>query len=236
MSTKARELLVSAGAWDIATHPRKFKEAIDAFRKKVIVTSGEWDKLDAKAKQKAFRVAGVAQLDLVSDVWTAIDRAIRDGTTLEDFKRAIGDRVRRAWGGSVDAPGHRLDTIFRTNVQSAYSAGRWAQLTDDDVMESHPVWTFDAVLDDATTDVCEDCDGTTLDAGASWWDSHNPPLHFSCRSGIIPMTVEDAKGAMTSKAPTVQAADGFGLSPDDEDWEPSRHDYPAALWNEKEIA
>lgn len=223
------------GPWQVAASPKKFDEAIEAFRKRVPMTDKEFSALSAAAKKKAFRVAGVAQLDLVTDVWRAIDKAVAEGTSFADFKKTVGERVTAAWGGTVDSPGHRLETIFRTNVQTAYSHGRWEQLTDPDTMESHPVWMFDAVLDDRTTDICEECDGTTLPADHGWWGQHNPPLHFSCRSGIIPMTASDADAGMTEKAPRTKADDGFGAPPEDSDWVPSKSDYPSELWDAKEI-
>lgn len=178
------------GKWGIATSPKKFKEAIKAFRERVPMSDDTFEALDARAKQKAFRVAGVAQLDVVTHVWRLIDRAIATGQSLEDFKAEATDRLKRAWGGSVENPPARVETIFRTNVQSAFSAGRWAQMTDPEVLEVQTHWMFDAILDDATTEVCSECDGTILPASSAWWATHNPPLHFNAVTADTPITTD----------------------------------------------
>jgi hypothetical protein len=105
----------------------------------------EFARLEEIAHQRAFTVANVADLDLVSDVWEAIDAAVRNGETLEDFRERVGQKLADAWGG--EDPSH-LETIFRTNVHSAYSAGRAYQ--NSRVKDTHPYLHFSVVDDDRT--------------------------------------------------------------------------------------
>lgn len=44
----------------------------------------------------AFTVADVAQLDMVVDVYEAIERAVAHGTTLDDFKADVGKSLEEA--------------------------------------------------------------------------------------------------------------------------------------------
>jgi SPP1 gp7 family putative phage head morphogenesis protein len=222
-------------SWKVTTKVPEWKEAVDAFRARTPMTAAEFRALDDAMKAQAFTVAGVAQLDVVAEVWRSLDHAIAAGRTFEEWKSEVGGQLERAWGGENP---NRLATIFRTNVQSAYSAGRWAQMTDPDVLAVQTHWQFDAVIDDATTEVCEECDGTVLPAGDAWWHRHNPPLHFSCRSGITTLTADAAKDlGISATGPSAAPDDGFGHSPDGgvPAWKPNPDDYPAALWNEKEI-
>jgi hypothetical protein len=54
------------------------------------------DALDGAGRGSVAKVAGVAVADLVQDVvFDAIDRAIEDGSTLEDFRDEFGDRMER---------------------------------------------------------------------------------------------------------------------------------------------
>ena len=200
--------------WDVSDDPVDFDEAVAWFRKRVKMTRAQRDALEEKAKRQAFFVSGVAQLDIVTDAWKALDKALKDGTPLEDFKKAIGPKLEAAWGGSVADPGHRLETIFRNNVQAAYSAGRYEQATNESVLEDRPVWMFDAILDGRETTVCRECDGTKLPADHEWWKTRVPPLHHRCRSTIITLTEEEA-GELTKKPTTAKAQDGFGLPPDE---------------------
>lgn len=201
-------------AWDVSDDPVDFDEAIAWFGNRVKMTRQERDALEAKARRQAFFVSGVSQLDIITDAWQAIDDALSNGTTFEDFKREIGAKLEAAWRGSVDDPAWRLETIFRTNVQGAYGAGRYEQATHEDLLEDRPVWMFDAILDGRETEICRACDGTKLPADDPWWKTHLAPLHYNCRSGFITLTEKEA-GRITLVKPTVKAQNGFGAAPDD---------------------
>jgi SPP1 gp7 family putative phage head morphogenesis protein len=211
--------------WKVSADPVDFVEAIAWFRKRIALTKAEWRALDGRAKATAFTVAGVAQLDLINHVWRALDKAVTSGTSLEDFKRDVGNSLRAAWGGHVKDPAWRLETIFRTNVQSAYSAGRYRQAKHPDVIADRPFWMFDAILDGRETPICKICDGVTLPADDPWWNTHVPPLHYSCRSSVI--ALHDAKP--TKKPPSDVPPDGFGLTPADAEWAPDLAKYPKPL-------
>jgi SPP1 gp7 family putative phage head morphogenesis protein len=214
-------------AWSAPTDTVDFEAAIAWFRKRVALKKPEWVALRKRTGEHAFTVANVAQLDVVNHVWKAIDSAVAKGTSFDEFKKTVGDSLRAAWGGTVDNPPWRIETIFRTNVQNAYSAGRYRQATHPDVLEQRPVWMFDAILDGRETAVCAACDGTKRPAADSWWQSHNPPLHHNCRSSLITLT-ETQAGKLT-KAPSASADEGFGAAPSDVAWEPDLSKYPGPL-------
>lgn len=214
---------------DTSDDPRAFKEAVQWFRSRIPMTEAEYQELSEEIQERAFKVSAVAQADLVTQVYDALDSAIADGTTFEEFKEKVGAALEESWGGEM--PG-RLETIFRTNVQSAYGAGRYAQQTDPVVMHRRPVWQFSAIEDDRTSDICGDLDGTTLDADDPFWDTHQPPLHFNCRSTVIALTQEEGdEEGIDSHAPEVAPDDGFGDKPDVPagDWEPDLKDYPHSI-------
>ena len=218
--------------WDVSADPVEFEQAIQFFRERLLLTAAEFDALTNASHDVAFTVAGVAQLDVVADVWTALDRAVAAGITVDEFKSAVLDRLLDAWGGTVDNPSARLDTIFRTNVQSAYSRGRYQQATDPDVLAIRPYWMFDAILDGRETEVCRKCDGKVVAANDPWWHGHYPPCHFRCRSSVITLTESQADGmGVTSKPPAIQASTGFGGLPNGQPWQPDPADYPEPLWN-----
>ena len=210
--------------------PAKYQEAIDSFRRKVPVTDAEWDTLNENERRYAFKVSGVAQVDLVTDVFEGIDKAIEDGTPFADFQAEFGDQLAEAWGGESPA---RVETIFRTSIQQAYSGGRDAILNDPVVKEARPYWRFDAVQDDRTTEECDEANGTVLPADDPWWDSNSPPLHFNCRSQKVALTEDEAKEeGIDEEGPDVQLDEGFGQPQPPAgggDWSPSMRDYPEAI-------
>ena len=221
--------------WDISADVVDFDEAIDHFREKLPYTDEEYAQLDESAQEQAFRVAGVAQLDIVADVYNAIDEAIATGTALDDFKKIVGDELEHAWGGTVEDPGWRIETIFRTNIQSAYAAGRYAQMTDPETLADRPFWTFSTIEDGRECDICEPCDEVVLPADDPWWHTHHVPLHFNCRCEAHSLTTDEAKKrGVDAVGPPVEADEGFGAPPKLASWEPHKDEYPSELWKELE--
>jgi SPP1 gp7 family putative phage head morphogenesis protein len=207
--------------------PAKFHEAVKAFRKRVPMSNADYDQLAADEKQRGFTVSAVAQANLVQDVFDAIDSAIDAGTSFEDFKADIGPKLADEWGGE-NAPA--VETIFRTNILGAYSAGRHEIYSSPAVKEARPVWRFDAIEDDRIDEDCEDADGTVLPADDPWWSTHVPPLHFNCRCSFTALTPEEADDeGITEEAPEGEPDEGFGSPPADDDWAPDLSRFSPAL-------
>lgn len=209
--------------------PAKFDAAMRAFRKRVPMTKGEWLDLDRAQREYAFTVAGVSQANMVAQVWDAVDSAIEHGEDLEDFKGRVGELLESEWG-RPNAP--RVETIFRTNINTAYNAGRHAVFTAPAVKEARPYFRFDTIDDDRRDDECEALDGTILPQDDPFWDANIPPLHFNCRCSFVALTAEEAgEEGVAPEAPDDQAEEGFGDRPSDvgDDWAPDVRDYPAAV-------
>lgn len=208
--------------------PVHFDAALAAWRKRDPMPKDEWEQLDADERDYAFTVAGVAQADIVADVWDSIDRAIKDGRPFADFKADAADKLIDAWGG--DKPG-RIETIFRTNINGAYNEGRHSIFTAPKVLEARPYWRYDEIDDSDLCDICQDCKGVILPADDPWWEEHLPPLHFWCRCSFSALSREEAEDeGVLADGPDVDAGEGFGDAPDKKgtDWA-DPDGYPAAI-------
>jgi len=221
--------------WPVGAKPDQPWEAIAWFRKRVPMTNADFNALRDRAKQKAFKVAGIAQLDLIAETHAAITKALETGSDLAAFKKKVSDRLRAAWGFNQDKTAHRVETIFRTNVQSSYSAGRFEQLTLPSVLKYRPYWMLDTTKDQRQSSICKQLSHppVVLPADDPWWDTHMPPLHFRCRSAIRSLRASEAeKVGVTANAPKAAPDKGFGRPPGDDDWKPDVTDYPPELKNE----
>lgn len=210
--------------------PAEFEEAVRFFRQRVPMPDWKWDALTEEERTFAFKVSGAAQADLATQAWEAMDKAIAQGTTLEEFKRDVGAKLEAAWGRTDP---HRLETIFRTNALGAYNAGRHEILSHPEVRKARPYLRFDAVNDSRVSDVCEALDGTIRPADDPFWTTHTPPLHFNCRSVLVPLSDEEAQDeGVSGNVVGAEADEGFGRPPPaggGADWEPDPKDYPGPI-------
>ena len=87
---------------------------------------------------------------------------------------------KRAW---------RLDTIFRTNIQTAYNAGRYHQMQQ--VKERRPYWRYSAVNDSRTRPAHRAVHGKIFPADHPFWDTWYPPNGFRCRCSVNSVSAHD---------------------------------------------
>lgn len=113
-----------------------FTEQVTAFRQRLgnLVPTAAWDDLWQAEHDRAFMVAGAIKADLLTDLASAVDRAVTEGTGLEafrrDFRKIVETRGWHGWTGEGSQGGEawRTRVIYRTNMATSYHAGRFAQL------------------------------------------------------------------------------------------------------------
>lgn len=178
----------------------KFDEAIEWFLARVVLDRGEFDALKAAARRQAFTVSNLSSLRMVDEIMREIARSLTGAESLGDFRRRVIPKLRREWGpgGTRDAAGRRINvgarvnTIFRTNVLSAYNEGRFQQMSRPIIKRLRPYWMYDAVMDSRTTNICRPRDKKVFPADSPWWETNYPPLHYNCRSGVRALKAAEA--------------------------------------------
>ncbi len=166
--------------------PLAMDEAAAYWRGKKAVTRAEWDQLDEGARSRAFVVTGNLRRDGIGQICTAISQAINDGTTLADFKDRVAPQAIEAGFGQ-----RRLETIFRQNTQTAYMAGRYAQMMA--VAEDRPYWRYVAVMDRRTRPAHRALNGLVRRYDDPFWDQFYPPLGFMCRCTVQTLSASQVK-------------------------------------------
>lgn len=214
--------------WSVSADPARFDEAVEWFRGRVPLTDELFELLGAAFQRRAFRVAGVAQLQIVNEVYQILLDLLNAGGSLGDFKRQVRQRLTSQFVAS------RVETIFRNNVQSAFNAGRWRQLQQPAVRRHRPYLMYDAAMDSRTSEMCRDRNGKVLHRSDPWWSSNQPPLHHRCRSAVRALTTKQAqrRGIVTGPELTdlPPVTEGFGAEPSEDDWRPDPTNYPPELW------
>ena len=184
-------------------------EAIRYFAGQVDVGTDRWTDVWKAGHTRAFMVAGIQAEDVLATIRAARDKALRDGTTLAEFRRDLAPVLERT-GWTARGKGYvawRTRLIYETNLRSAYAAGQYEQQTDPDVLALVPIWRYrhSGAKDPRPEHVR--WDGLTLRHDDPWWRSHYPPNGWGCGCWVEPLTERQAaRGAGTA------GRDAAGLS------------------------
>jgi hypothetical protein len=172
-----------------AVFRQPFKEQVAAFRLRLgdLVPTSTWEDLQHSAHDRAFMVAGATKADLLSDLATAVDKAIAEGTGFETFKadfRAIVEKHGwHGWTGEGTPKGEawRMRTIYRTNMRTSYMAGRLAQLRNG----NFPFWVYRHGGSAEPRLHHLAWDGLILPADHPFWATHYPPNGWGCSCRVF---------------------------------------------------
>ncbi len=150
------------------------QEAIDYWQAKISLTPADYYALDAEMRALAFTASGVHNLRDIQAIADAIADAITNGTTIEEFRREIGHLLTgRRW---------QLESVFRTNIQTAYNVGRYRrQMETADML---PYWQYQAVNDSRTRPTHRALSGLIFPANHPFWQTWYPPNGYNCRCSV----------------------------------------------------
>lgn len=189
-----------------------FSEAINYMASKVPLTKSEYYHLSDQLRFRAFAVSRLTQVDAVDKVRKHFIRSMKDGGSLSEFQTQEGiDDALKVAGFDKSEPWY-WETVYRTNIQTAYNTGRVMQY------EKNPpeFLEFIGIGDVRQTDICRIRQGTILPYNDPWWKNNYPPLHFNCRSTVRAIYKEEAEIRSIKKTAVPEgdpAAKGFGENP-----------------------
>jgi len=194
-----------------------FEEALKALKTRIPLTKAEWKSIEPELRFRAFTVAALSKADGVNAVKQALVAAIEDGTSFTDFWTEAS--ALDAAGLGTASPWY-WETVYRTNIQTAYNAGRAAE-----IQKAKPEYLeLIGVVDERQTSICRELTkppGTILPAAHPFWKTHWPPFHFGCRTTVRSVfqeevearRAEDPAWTPTKAAPDIEPAKGFGSNP-----------------------
>ncbi len=141
----------------------------------------------------SFTVAKVMNVDILQDIKNAVEKAIKNGETLSQFKKNLLPTLYKAgWTGKteiydnitgekkevyIDTP-RRLKTIYETNLRSAYMKGRFDRAYESD---AHPYLMYRVGPSKVHRPEHLEWDGLILDKNDPFWLTHNPPNGWGCK-------------------------------------------------------
>jgi SPP1 gp7 family putative phage head morphogenesis protein len=141
------------------------------------------------------------ELRILEDTKEIVQAGLDEGLRGRDVVKRLQDTML----GSRYTPA-QLDTIVRTNTTAIVNQGKKAfGRANSDFVKG---FEFVAILDNRTTDICEQRDGKVFSINDPALDANTPPLHFDCRSVLDYIT--EGKPSYDSEGIDTDVPEGFG--------------------------
>lgn len=182
------------------------EEAIAFLREKKMLA----DKINRKqlydsALARATTIANMTSADMLKDIYGSMEKAMREGKGFHQWKKELtAEFERKGWvyghdkaisrgidgtlladpktGEHFGTP-RRLNTIYRVNMQQAYSAARYQRYMDN--VDNRPYWLYSAVGDARTRPAHQALNGRVYRYDDPFWATFYPPNGFNCRCTVI---------------------------------------------------
>jgi len=184
-----------------------FSEAIKAAQqRKVVLPETYYGELQGLARQQAFSISSLASLDQLTIVRDSLAAKLQSGQTFRQWQKDITE------SGTLDLPRHRLDNIFRTNIQSNYNRGRWERFVEG--KDTRPYLMYDAINDSRVRPSHLAMDGIIRTVDDPFWNTHAPLNGYRCRCRLISLNERMAQARSGNGTGLNKGVDAGKMEPD----------------------
>jgi len=163
-----------------------FRDAVQFLKGKKTLTSEEYRLLDDESRAKAFTVSGYTSLEVLQEFLDCLTKAAEEGQTKEQFRKSINSYLETH--GYEGLNPWKSDSIFRTNMQTAYNAGHYRSMTDPTTKQLRPYWRYRTAGDWEVRESHAAMEGRVFPADDPIWDIWYPPNGFKCRCMVVSLT------------------------------------------------
>lgn len=182
------------------------EDAISYLEKKGFKIGWDWHETLDNAHSKAFTVAKVARMDLLQDIRQSLTTAMQQGQSLEQWKASITPTLQdKGWWGKkivVNPEGReqevqlgsprRLRTIYDTNMQSAFAAGRYRAMLAG--AETRPYWEWRHISISNPRKQHVALNGKIFSYDDPFWSVAYPPSEWGCKCRVIARSRREVEG------------------------------------------
>lgn len=204
--------------------PLPFDEAIRFFRDKVNLSADEFYELADQARAKAYTITVGATEQIRQAIKDLLERAQSDGIGLKDFRDQAQEILQRAGIGMRNVNGEPMNpdwywtTVYKTNLDTSYQAGRWQQMTDPEVVAARPYLRYVSALLPKSRPSHREKHGVVLPVDDPFWNKWMPPNGFNCYCTVTSVSEDLLKrrGWRVTDSPSWVYPDpdkGFGANP-----------------------
>lgn len=190
------------------------KQAIEFLKQKKLLANKVFkQELFDSALGRATTISKLTSLEMTRDIYESMEVARREGKSFNEWKKTlVKEFERKGWvyghdnaiGRGIDGKlladpktgehfgtPRRLNTIYRTNMQQAYSAARYQRYMEN--VDNRPYWQYSAVGDQRTRPAHQALNGKIYRYDDPFWATFYPPNGFNCRCTVIALGERDLK-------------------------------------------
>lgn len=207
------------------------KDALEYLRNKGYKLSFDYNELIKQAHNKSFTVAKITRLDLLHDMFKALDKAMVEGQHFKDFKKEIKPILqKKGWWGqkdivnpktgevkTVNIGSSRLRNIYNTNMRVAYAQSRYRQQM---LLPISTYLQYISALLEHTRVEHSTLHNTILPRTDIFWSTNYPPNGWGCVCKTRAISEKQAKKLglpISKKAPKSVASKDWDYNPATQD-------------------
>lgn len=179
-----------------------FDEAVRMLRNKGVISPGQFKEASASIKAASFSVQRIERMNAIIHLKGSLMSAIEQGLTFRDWSGMLPE----IWAahGVTPLSAHHLETIFRTNMGSAY------EIANDEATKGNPyIWGYEymGIPDGRESEICAPFFGMIRAKDDPVWAVASPLNHYNCRCTKAPVTAYDAEdlGIKATDAPSTDS-------------------------------
>lgn len=178
----------------------KPQDAINYLENKGYKITNDWREMWEDAHAKAFTISKMTDAKLLKDTKNTLETALSEGWGAQKTQSELTNMFKkRGWWGKktiINEDGnektiqlgspHRVRTIYRQNIQSAYNAGRYLKQLQN--VDFAPYFQYICVLDESTRPEHRAMHGKVFRYDDPIWASMYPPNGWGCRCMVRQLT------------------------------------------------
>ena len=189
LAGRARTIKLAAQGMAARKHALgAYDEALEYYKKRMTLTPEDVEKLKKLYGQKALSVVKGASDMVEKRAAEAIKESLESG---EHVKDAVA-RLRGALEGTgiIEPSPFLCETLIRSSIGAAYSAGQWNALKDPALAEVHEGFLYVITGDNRVRETHQEWDGFNGPKDHDFWQTHYPLCGYNCRCHAIPTFTE----------------------------------------------
>ena len=133
--------------------------------------------------ERSFYITGVDRDRILKKARQTLINGIEKGDTTKE----VIHKLNQLFEGEYEIGAGQLEAIVRTNTNKVFNMGRRRYFEDPKLNGFVKAYQYSAIIDSRTSDICDRLDGKIYAVGDPYIDQITPPLHFNCRSLLVPV-------------------------------------------------